>query len=183
MGEWGFRFLPSPDPGPQPGGFLPFACPYVLFWNGFLVPVATENLSCLCRHPLILFHSVRALLRDDWSSPKGESTDRFHSSLKGSVRGCCLKQHKYTNCNVNLQVGTLSCHYFWSLFRSPRPIPFKNAGTSWDPRVRDRGVLHRLGTSVVRKHYKIILYTKSINVIGTGWLRGNLKLCFLMMQL
>ena len=87
------------------------------FYNGFLVPVATENLSCLCRHPLILFHSVRALLGDDWSSPKGGSTDRFHSSLKGSVKRCCLKQHKYTNGNVNLQVGTLSCHSFdpWSV--------------------------------------------------------------------
>ena len=26
--------------------------PYVLSWNGFLVPAATENLPCLCRHPL-----------------------------------------------------------------------------------------------------------------------------------
>jgi hypothetical protein len=35
------------------------------YWNGFLVPAATENLPCLYRHPLILFHWVHALLRND----------------------------------------------------------------------------------------------------------------------
>ena len=93
------------------GGARRFACPYVLCWNGFLVPAATENLSCLYRHPLILFHWVRALLRDDWSSPKGRPTARFHSSLKGPAINGCSKQHKYGKRNVNLHVATLSCHF------------------------------------------------------------------------
>ena len=45
-------------------------------------------------------------------------------------------------------------------------FPFGNTGTSWYPRVRYRGVLHRLGTSVVREFSEGLFHRKLEEVCG-----------------